>query len=116
MKHHHQPLGRLGAALVLSLGAIASTQAAQGPAPVASGEFAMAQWGPHERPRDSTLTRAEVRDSMKIARLFGLMSPGGEGTEPEALLMGRETFNALQAEVYAAEALRGGPDASVVVK
>lgn len=109
-----KPLGHLAIAIALGLIATAPVRAAD-ERPIASTEYEMAQWASYEQPRDTGLTRADVRDSLRMSRLLGLVSPGGEGSESEDLLLARETFNALQTEVYAAEAVRVNVDTALVV-
>ena len=54
------------------------------------------------------LTRAQVRESLRVARAAGTLSPSGEIGDTEAVLAARENFNALQAEVMLAEYQRAG--------
>jgi hypothetical protein len=46
------------------------------------------------------LTRAEVKEDLRLARISGRLSPGGEIADPPEVLRAREDFNALQAEVF----------------
>ena len=49
------------------------------------------------------LTRARVRESLAMARLANLVTPGGEMGDTTEVLQAREDFNALQTEVMEAE-------------
>ena len=49
------------------------------------------------------LTRAEVRESLAMARLANLVTPSGEMGDTADVLQAREDFNALQTEVMQAE-------------
>lgn len=49
------------------------------------------------------LTRADVRESLAMARLANLVTPGGEMGDTADVLQAREDFNALQTEVLQAE-------------
>lgn len=52
---------------------------------------------------EQPLTRARVRESLAMARLANLVSPGGELGDTTEVLQAREDFNALQTEVMEAE-------------
>ena len=49
------------------------------------------------------LTRAQVRESLAMARLANLVTPSGEMGDTADVLQAREDFNALQTEVMQAE-------------
>ena len=53
--------------------------------------------------RYEPLTRAQVRESLAMARLANLVTPSGEIGDTADVLQAREDFNALQAEVMQAE-------------
>lgn len=53
----------------------------------------------HELTPPHDLTRAEVREDLRLARISGRMSPGGEIADRPEVLRAREEFNALQTEV-----------------
>jgi hypothetical protein len=108
-------LVRLAAISALGLSAAVPSGAATA-RPVAHTEYDMAQWAPFEQARGGGLTRAEVRESLQMARLLGLTSRGGETGDSDALLMARETFNALQTEVRATQALHQESHGSLVVE
>ena len=55
------------------------------------------------RVQGEPLTRAQVRESLAMARLANLVTPSGEIGDTAEVLQAREDFNALQTEVLQAE-------------
>lgn len=64
-------------------------------APMAAAPTTTARYEP--------LTRAQVRESLAMARLANLVTPSGEMGDTADVLQAREDFNALQTEVMQAE-------------
>lgn len=71
-------------------------QAAQTPLPASAR-------APGVAGQSAALTRAQVRESLSMARLANLVTPSGEMGDTADVLQAREDFNDLQAEVMEAE-------------
>lgn len=114
-----QSLFRLATVAALALGASVASHAASGGealdielpsmrTPIEVQQFAspsveVAAHAALLAPDTEPLTRARVRESLIMARLANLVTPGGEMGDTAEVLQARENFNALQTEVIEAE-------------
>ena len=90
-------------ALAAALPAMAQDSPAQ-PMNCAPAEISLAPPMPQVQPaHEGPMTRAEVIEQLKSAKAAGTMSLSGEIGDSAEVLAARETFNALQTEVYNAQ-------------
>lgn len=78
-------------------------EASAAPSPTPGAAALLAQPEAAQRRLAQPLTRAQVRESLAMAKLANMVGRGGEVGDGDEVLMARENFNALQTEVIEAE-------------
>lgn len=92
-----------GEALDIELPSMRTPMEAVAPQPLPAVDAPIAAASTATTTAQAPLTRADVRESLKMARLSNTMTPSGEIGDTPAVLQAREDFNALQTEVLQAE-------------